>query len=117
MRGVVAGRPWRRFGSGDELRDMLHVDDAVDAILRVLAEPSPGTWNVGSGGITMNQLLEALETAVHRPVAVEKVPGLRMSDHVLDASRFTEKFGWSPRVDLTEGVQAEFRYHCEMGTL
>ncbi|MFX8075122.1 NAD-dependent epimerase/dehydratase family protein, partial [Acinetobacter baumannii] len=46
---ALEGRPIPVYGTGDQIRDWLHVDDHADALQRIFEMGNPGdSYNVGS---------------------------------------------------------------------
>ncbi len=77
---IAAGRPARLFRSdrpdvadGEQRRDFVHVDDCVDAISWLLANPHvSGLFNLGTGQArTYRDLVGAIHTALDRPTEIE----------------------------------------------
>jgi len=100
------------WGDGSATRDLLYVDDLVDAIVRVLAHDpgadGPRVFNVGTGqGTSLRELVETIGRVTGRAPEVSYACG-RATDvgaNVLDASRLRECTGWMPRVSLAEGIR------------
>ena len=100
------------YGDGKQVRDVLFVDDLVDAFL--LARENIGTlsgqvFNVGGGPENTTSLLELLglleELEGNRPQV--EWNQWRTGDqryYVSDFSRFQAATGWKPKVGLREGV-------------
>jgi len=103
---IAAGRaePVLRVGNLDSVRDFLHVDDVVDAYLRLL-DPAVAAdvYNVASARATpIRAVLDALiELAGIRP-RVEIDPARhRPTDWLVgDATRLARATGWQPRIAL-----------------
>jgi UDP-glucose 4-epimerase len=100
------------WGDGSATRDLLYVDDLVDAIVRVLAyDPGadgPRVFNVGTGqGTSLRELVETIGQVMGRVPEVSYASGRAtdVSANVLDASRLRECTGWMPRVSLAEGIR------------
>lgn len=113
---VFAHRAFRKepitiWGDGSATRDLLYVEDLVDAIIRALPY-DPGTggprvFNVGTGrGTSLKELVEVIGQVMGRAPEVRYAPGRAgdVSANVLDASRLRERTGWAPRVPLAEGI-------------
>lgn len=108
------GTPMEFWGDGEAVRDFVYVDDLIDACHRLMdARVSSGVYNLGSGeGYTLNQVREVVErvcgtrlkvvSARARPVDVVKI--------ALDISRIQHQFGWTPRVDIEEGIRRTWRW-------
>lgn len=96
------------WGDGRVERDFLYIKDAVDAIVCAIDnQQAEGEINIGSGrSVSLNSLLEVIETVLGRPVRRNYLPG-RSFDvpvNVLDVSKAKAVLGWGPRTDLAEGV-------------
>jgi UDP-glucose 4-epimerase len=100
------------WGDGSATRDLLYVDDLVDAIVRALAH-DPGAdgarvFNVGTGqGTSLRELVETIGRVMGGVPEVSYTPGRAtdVSANVLDASRLRKCTGWTPRVPLAEGIR------------
>jgi len=107
---ILKGGPPTVFGSGEQTRDYLHVDDAVEAIVRAL-ERRLAAWtvvNVGSGVPTPTRdLAEKVSELLGRPdiepVSVPEPPGLRPASFA-DVRLARNLLGFQPRVPLEEGL-------------
>jgi UDP-glucose 4-epimerase len=94
------------FGDGRQTRDFIHVDDVVDANLRAL-DRGAGPINIGTGRETsilgLFRMLARMIGFEAPPVFAPARPGeVRFSS--LDRTLAGEVLGWSPRVDLAEGL-------------
>src|SRR5204863_9896338 len=59
------------FGNGEETRDHLHVDDAVDLMLLVIGHASSGLLNLASGSsVSFRNAAELIAAAAPRPVEI-----------------------------------------------
>lgn len=107
---VAAGRPPQVHGSGEVLRDFVHVDDALQA-LRLALERRVGNWtlaNVGTGvGTSIRAAAEAVSAALGRldlePVSVEPPPGPEVSSFA-DLRYARTALGFEPQVTFQAGL-------------
>jgi CDP-paratose 2-epimerase len=107
------GRPIILYGDGRQVRDLLCVDDLVDAF--VLAQQHMSTesgqaFNIGGGPGNTVSLLELIgfigELLGHRPVV--EFDTWRAGDqryYVSDTGKFQRTTGWSPRVSVQDGLE------------
>jgi nucleoside-diphosphate-sugar epimerase len=112
LRSLVAalkkGEPFPMTG-GEQLRDFLHVDDAVRGAARVLEQRAHGVWNLAS-----NESASVLEAATLAARIARRPDLLRIGalpyrddevfDYRLDATKLRMAFDWQPRVDLATGI-------------
>jgi len=106
---ILSDLPLEVWGTGEVVRDFLHIDDVSDAFLAAITyDGRHKVMNVGSGrGLSVNQIIAELETAfgrdtlpcVHRPSRAADVPA-----NVLDTALIRSETGWQPRVALGEGL-------------
>jgi UDP-glucose 4-epimerase len=109
---AVRGQTITLFGEGDQLRDYIHVDDVVEAMVAVAASPKAwnGTYNVGSGVGTSLAELGRLIVEIAAGGKVEHVPWpesearVETGDFCADVSRLKATLGWTPKVALREGI-------------
>lgn len=107
---IRLGQPVRLVGDPGNVRDYIHVDDVVEALLRVV-EYRAGfdVFNIGTGqGASVTDILAILSDLLGRPVATEQMPlraaGLLPSWSVLDVSKARTLLGWQPQVPLAQGI-------------
>ena len=104
---IAHGKPCVLHGSGEQTRDLLHVDDAVDALDKAATAGAGLRIAVGSGVQTpIRSLHRAMVAIVGAPSDV--VPGARRPDDVdavpVDPSRARMYLGWEPFTTLAEGL-------------
>jgi UDP-glucose 4-epimerase len=110
---LLGGGPIVVKGSLDRYRDLVYIDDVVDAWLRAIEAPSSigATYNVGTGHkTTVRALVDGLLCAAgHAPGTVpvtvaSETPG-DVHGSVADISHISRDLGWMPRVPLDEGLR------------
>ena len=123
---ALRGAPVPVYGDGQQVRDWLHVDDHVRALIAVLERGTPGrTYNIGGNcektnmevvrtvlravaqrsGADENALLSLIEFVADRPGHDRR--------YAIDASRITRELGWRPRVDFEAGIAATVAWYAE----
>jgi UDP-glucose 4-epimerase len=121
--GIFAGRMLRGesvtiFGDGDESRDYVYVDDIVSAALAA-ASGEPATCLVSSGvGTTTRHIFDLVATETgytqeprYEPARPGEIRGITLSPR-----RAKERWDWTPRISIEEGVRrsvAWYRAHLE----
>lgn len=115
---IFAEKLWRKEkclinGSGKQTRDFVFVGDVVRANLLALKKGAHGPFNIGTGVETdVNRVYEALAEMTGsgmKPTHVPAKKGEQMRS-VLDNRRAKKVMGWTPKVDLKQGMKltAEF---------
>lgn len=110
----VTGRPLTIYGDGKQVRDLVHVDDLVEAYLAAAARPEAAAgraFNIGGGPENAISIWREFGPLLER-VAGRRLPashaGARPGDQrvfVCDIRRARDLLGWSPRVQIPEGVE------------
>jgi UDP-glucose 4-epimerase len=121
VRLAVEDQEIQVFGDGSQLRDFVYVDDAADAFMRAGATDAchGHAFNVGGAEpIAHRDLVRILtDTAgTGRVRFVEWPPEKKAIDigsFYADSSRFMAATGWSPTVDLHEGLTRTVAYYRE----
>ena len=112
VKAMMEGKQPRIYGDGEQERDFLYVDDAVDANLLAI-EGGRGVYNVGVGeGTSINRIFELLKDILRykwRPMYGPARPG-DVHKISLDSTRITEELGWRPKVGLAEGLARTVDY-------
>jgi CDP-paratose 2-epimerase len=116
---AVTGRPLTIYGDGKQIRDILNVDDllnAYDAGIDRIAAVKGQVYNLGGGPAnTMAIWTEfgpLLEKMLGRPVPVER-SDWRPGDQkvfVADIRKAERDLGWKPKVGVSEGVGMLFEW-------
>jgi len=110
-------QPLPLYASTANRREWLHVDDHCRAVLAVLAAGRVGaTYNVGSGvEATIEQIADAVLDALGKPASLKTiVPDRPGHDrrYLLDSGRITRELGWSPRVELADGMRETVAWYA-----
>jgi CDP-paratose 2-epimerase len=109
---TLRGRPITLYGDGHQVRDILYVEDLLDAMQLArlnIAELSGRAFNIGGGpasAVSLRELLHLIEELTGRRPAAGFGPA-RTGDqlyYVSDTRRFAAATGWRPRVRMQDGV-------------
>lgn len=113
---ALAGEPITLYGDGKQVRDILHVDDAVAAyrtvhrsIARNDTRATGKLFNLGGGprnAVSLLQLVAEIETLTGRPFDVE-MADWRTGDQryfVADTSKLERQLGWRAGVAWQAGL-------------
>ena len=111
LRAALNGQPIAIHGDGEQTRDFVFVDDlaaAVSATLDARDDRVAGeVFHVGTGvETTVNALAAAVESAVGRPVEIQRLP-VRAGDvrrNVASVGEAAERLGYRASIPLGEGI-------------
>jgi len=101
------------FGDGRQVRDLLFVEDLVDAFLLAQANSrtlSGHAFNIGGGlgnTISLLELLDLIES-LHGESPAVRMHDWRPGDqryYVSDTHKFKSATGWAPKVSVRKGVE------------
>ncbi len=109
---ALAGEALTLYGDGRQLRDYVHVDDVVTALLALAAAPVADgqAYNVASGtGTAMADLAAmVIDIAGSGRIAHTEWPVLaaqiETGDFVADIGRIRRDLGWAPGISLRDGL-------------
>ena len=122
---AVHGKPIPVYGTGENIRDWLYVEDHADALLLVLEKGAPGRcYNIGGENewrnIDLVRTICALLDEMARkgtPYAdqitfVTDRPG-HDARYAIDPSRIREELGWRPSVTVEQGLRRTVRWYLD----
>jgi CDP-paratose 2-epimerase len=110
---ALDGHPVTIYGDGCQVRDILFVEDLVDAMLMAheqMRKLRGEAFNIGGGPqntVSLNELLALIEELTGEPPDVS-FDAWRTADqryYVSDVSKFSRATGWTPQVSVREGVE------------
>ncbi|MGI8508072.1 MAG: NAD-dependent epimerase/dehydratase family protein [Gemmatimonadaceae bacterium] len=118
---AIERQPIVLYGDGMQVRDVLFIDDLVDAFL--LAQQNMDTqagraFNIGGGPERTTSLIELLDLIeeMHGERPKLEREGWRTGDqryYVSDTQRFQKATGWQPHVGVKTGVARLYRWLME----
>jgi dTDP-glucose 4,6-dehydratase len=116
---ALRGEDLTVYGDGSQTRSFCYIDDLVEGIVRLLFSPETEPVNLGNPGeFTILEFARVIlevtggrSRTVHKSLPVDD-PQVRKPD----ISRGREILGWSPKVELREGIQKTIPYfHNKLG--
>jgi CDP-paratose 2-epimerase len=122
---ALAQRPLSLFGDGMQVRDVLFVEDLVDAMMRAhdqIDRVRGQAFNIGGGRSSTVSLLELIDLIAQ---VIETKPRYRLEPwrtadqryYVSDTTKFRQISGWQPRVPVVDGVQRLASWLVQSGTV
>lgn len=118
---AIDHQPITIFGDGKQVRDVLYVDDLVDALQRGwkhIGRLAGKAFNVGGGPDNTLSLLELMDTisAIHGRAPELSFEGWRTADqkyYASDTRALQRESGWSPQVRVQAGVKRLYHWLME----
>lgn len=122
---ALGGKTIPLYGSGEQIRDWLHVEDHAQALLVALRRAAPGRHHlIGARAERRNRdVVRAICSLLDRE-APEAAPHARLIRHVsdrpghdfryaIDPGTFERETGWKPKISFEEGLQHTVRLRLE----
>lgn len=119
VRLLLEGNPIKVFGDGLQLRDFNYVDDCVEALLLAGASDQANgkVYNLGSTEVVGLKTLAGMMVELGYGGTFELIPFpperkvIDIGDYYSDFSLITQELGWTPKVDLQEGLKRTMAYY------
>jgi nucleoside-diphosphate-sugar epimerase len=119
VRQILDGEEITVYGDGSPLRDMLYVDDAVEAFLfSALHDSSDGrVYNVGSDETVSLMELAQLMIEVNGGGRIVKIPypadrkKIDIGSYASDIAKIGRELGWKPATRLRDGMASTLDYY------
>lgn len=126
---ALHGKPILVYGDGKQIRDWIHVDDHVRALMMVISKGRIGeSYNIGSNCrltnldlvITLCEILEDLN--LNKPSGLGKYTDLIMHipdrpghdiSYSMDTDKIQLELGWKPNKALQEGIKKTVRWYLD----
>ncbi len=106
---LLSGQPCTVFGTGEQTRDFVYVDDVTEALLTAAERADGQLLNIGTGvEISVNDLYRTMAGMVggpNDPVRGSARPG-ELDRSALDPTRAASELGWRPVTGLDDGLRA-----------
>jgi GDP-D-mannose 3', 5'-epimerase len=101
------------WGDGEQQRSFLYVDDAVEALIRLLESDVPGPLNIGSEEtVKISGLVDLIEeiAGTRAPRRFDPAGPTGVESRTSDNTRIRAELGWEPSVDLRTGLERLYRW-------
>jgi nucleoside-diphosphate-sugar epimerase len=109
-RGKRKDNPFEIWGTGEQVRDFIHIEDVVSATLEAVNQNIQGPVNLGCGRATsFNELAELVSTEVGYTPEIKHILGAPegVSYRVCDPSKLLTFY--TPKISLEEGIRRAIR--------
>lgn len=122
---ALQGKEIPVYGTGENVRDWLYVDDHARALLKVVEEGEPGeTYNIGGHNEkqnieVVNTICETLDELIPKKVKYKEQisfvtdrPGHDFR-YAIDATKIEYKLGWTPEETFDSGIMKTIQWYLE----
>jgi dTDP-glucose 4,6-dehydratase len=122
---ALHGKPIPVYGTGENIRDWLYVEDHADALLLVLEKGTLGrSYNIGGENERRNIDLVRTICALLDEMAPKATPYADQitfvtdrpghdARYAIDPSRIRDELGWRPSVTVEEGLRRTVRWYLD----
>lgn len=104
--------PLEMFGSGEQRRDFVYVDDIIDQLLLMATSEIHGeSFNCGSGTNTsINELLHIITQIMKKDIKPKRLDHqFEPSQTLADISKAENLLGWKPKIGIRQGLRRTIR--------
>ena len=123
IKQVLTGEPIQIFGDGQQRRDFTYVDDCVKALLLAATRPEAvgRVFNLGSSEVINLKELAKMMTDLVPGSSYQLIPfpedrkRIDIGDYFADTTLISQSLGWSPSIDLADGLARTVDYYREHG--
>ena len=106
------------WGDGSELRDLLYIEDFVEALQVVIENETEmfQTYNVSSNKVyTVNKVLEIMRAIGEHEVPTEYIKGKpsMIPTRKIDSNKIKEKLGWEAKTTIQNGLRLSYDWYLQ----
>ena len=114
FRKALLGETIAVFGEGEQLRDPLYVEDAVEAFLRAGLAPGCPERACNIGGLEplpLREIARCIAGSVEMIPFPEHLKAIDIGSYYTDSSRAAAAFGWTPQTRFAEGAARTLAFY------
>jgi dTDP-glucose 4,6-dehydratase len=106
------------YGTGENIRDWIHVNDHCDAIYQVLKKGKKGSsYNISSDNeidnkIIIKKILLLMKKDENMVEYVKDRPGHDFR-YSMDSTKIRKELGWSPKIEFDKGLKNTVKWYLE----
>jgi len=106
------------WGDGSELRDLLYIEDFVEALQVVIEKESEmfNVYNVGSNRVySVLEVLEVMKGIANHDAPTEFISGKpsMIPTRKIDSNKIKNNLGWEAKTSLEEGLEKAYSWYLE----
>ena len=100
------------WGSGEQTRSFLYIDECVEGIRRVMESEFSDPVNIGSDEmVTINELVNIASSVEGKNITKRHIDGpLGVAGRNSDNKLILDKIGWAPNYPLSKGIEKTYKW-------
>ena len=100
------------WGSGEQTRSFLYIDECLEGVRRLMESDFTGPVNIGSDEmVTINQLVDIACSVEGKKITKKHIDGpLGVAGRNSDNKLIKDKINWAPDYPLTKGIQETYKW-------
>ena len=100
------------WGSGEQTRSFLYIDECVEGIRRIMESEFSEPVNIGSDEmVTINELVDIASSVEGKNITKKHIDGpLGVAGRNSDNKLIKEKIGWAPNYPLSKGIEKTYKW-------
>ena len=100
------------FGSGNQTRSFLYIDECIEGVIRLMESDFIGPVNIGSDEmVTINELVDLASSIENKKLEKNHITGpLGVAGRNSDNNLIYKKLGWKPNMKLIDGLKKTYEW-------
>lgn len=108
---ILSGQPLTIFGTGEQIRDYIYVNDVVQANAELSFSDINGSFNIGTGiGTSVNKLHELFCDITSQDIEIIRAAPRKGELERIFLKHSGELFGWKPVMNSQNGLKITFEF-------
>ena len=110
--GGMSGKTIEIWGSGEQTRSFLYIDDCIDAVRLLMQSDHKEPLNIGSEEmISINRLAQMVINISEKDLKIKNIKGPRgVMGRNSDNTLIEKVLGWKPKIELKEGMYKLYQW-------
>lgn len=99
------------YGDGTQTRDFIHIDDAVQATIKLAENKLDGVYDIATGtSYTFNTIIDMINQELGKDIEPDYIDNpipenVYVERHNADSHRLERLIDWSPQISIEDGIQ------------
>ena len=107
------------WGDGKQTRSFLHVDECIEATLRLMRSDWPGPVNIGSDEmVSINHLAQMIASIANKKINIKNISGpIGVRGRNSDNRLYEKMLGWRVSDSLLKGLEKTYPWVCKQAQM